>query len=93
MLELQAFIAHHKPSHVWIQGPDFDRPILEDLCRQLGVDMPWKYYLTADSRTAWNLAFPGQKHDPRPHHALPDCKATLADLARSLIALGSRHAA
>lgn len=90
---LSRFIREHAPERVWIQGPDFDRPIIESLCRSIGEDLPWDYWRTADSRTVWNLAFPGIKHDPRPHHAVPDCRATLNDLARSLIQLNCRDAA
>jgi hypothetical protein len=90
---LRTFIRNHRPERVWIQGQDFDRPIIESLCRSVGEDLPWEYYRTADSRTAWNLAFPGQKHDKRPHHAVPDCRATLKDLARSLIHLNRRESA
>ncbi len=90
---LSRFIREHKPERVWIQGPDFDRPIIESFCREVGEDLPWDYWRTADSRTAWNLAFPGIKHDPRPHHSVPDCRATLKDLARSLIELNRRESA
>lgn len=93
MKALANFIASHKPHRVWIQGPDFDRPILENLCQQHGLALPWEYWRTADSRTAWNLAFPGVKHDKRPHRAIADCKATLHDLAKSLIALNRTDAA
>ena len=90
---LAQFIRKHNPQHIWIQGPDFDRPILESFFQQFGADLPWDYWRIRDSRTAWNLAFPGVKHSPRPHTALADCKATLHDLAQSLIALNRRPAA
>jgi hypothetical protein len=73
-----------KPQHVWIQGPDFDRPILENFLTQAGHKLPWDYWRTRDVRTAWDLAFPGEQHPPRPHHALPDCEATLACLQKAL---------
>jgi hypothetical protein len=95
------FIEFHEPRHVWIQGPDFDMPILanvarsilEDFFTQFGGELPWKFWTTRDARTAWDIAFPGVKHAKRPHHALPDCEATLADLAKALTELGRTHAA
>ncbi len=91
--EIADFIGRHNPEHIWIQGPDFDRPILESFHQQFGEELPWDYWRMMDSRTSWNLAFPGIKHDKRPHTAIGDCKATLADLAKSLIALKRRKAA
>ena len=90
---IAAFIYTHKPNRIWIQGPDFDRPILENFFRALNLPMPWEYWRTSDSRTAWNLAFPGIKHDPRPHHAIPDCYATLKDLQASLTQLNCQASA
>lgn len=92
MKTLSLFLDKHKPECIWIQGPDFDRPILESLFQQFGGELPWEYWRVRDSRTAWNLAFPGVKHDPRPHRALDDCKHTLADLKRSLVALKGEEA-
>jgi hypothetical protein len=38
------------------------------------------------------MAFPDQRPAKRPHRALEDCQATLADLIRSLQELGCLHA-
>jgi len=76
------------PHHVWIQGPDFDRPILENFLNQLGAKLPWAHWRTRDTRTVWDLAFPGRKHAPRPHTALADCHATLQDLRDALNRIG-----
>lgn len=81
---LAEFFETQTPHRVWIQGPDFDRPILENFCNQFGAALPWDFWRTRDTRTLWDIAFPGIKHDPRPHHALADCRATLADLQKSL---------
>jgi hypothetical protein len=85
--QLTEFIASHHPQHVWIQGPDFDRPILQNLCAQVQRELPWEYWRTRDARTVWDLAFPGVKHESRPHRALDDCRATLNDLNRALTQL------
>jgi hypothetical protein len=90
---LRRFFEHHQPHRIWIQGPDFDRPILEDFLRQFGAVLPWEFWRTRDTRTLWDTAFPDKKHPPRPHHALDDCLATLDDLKASLIALNRAFAA
>lgn len=90
---LREFFTRHTPHRIWIQGPDFDRPILENFLRQFGEKLPWEFWRTRDTRTLWDTAFPDKKHDPRPHHALPDCLATLADLLNSLTSLHRTEAA
>ena len=85
---LADFLKCFNPHRVWIQGPDFDRPIIEDFCRQYGVAFPWDFWRTRDTRTVWDLAFPGRKHAPRPHTALADCHATLQDLRDALNRIG-----
>ena len=93
IFHLRKFIQHHQPQHVWIQGPDFDRPIIESLCQHVGEPLPWEYFRTRDTRTVWDVAFPGIKHDSRPHHAVPDCRATLKDLTAALSLLARTQAA
>jgi len=90
---LLAFVRKHHPQNIWIQGPDFDAPILQSFHQQNSAELPWKYWQVQDSRTAWKLAFPGIKHDPRPHSAIGDCEATLRDLAKSLVTLDRAIAA
>jgi len=90
---LRQFIAAYNPRRIWIQGPDFDRPVLEDFCTQFGDALPWEFWRTRDTRTIWDAAFPDVKHAPRPHHALPDCRATLTDLTKALVALNRTQAA
>jgi len=90
---LRRFIASVAPRRIWIQGPDFDRPIIEDFFAQFGGGLPWDFWRTRDTRTIWDAAFPDVKHDKRPHHALPDCRATLADLTKALVTLNRTEAA
>jgi hypothetical protein len=87
--KLAAVFVYAKPQHVWIQGPDFDRPVLENFMSQAGHKLPWEYWRTRDCRTAWDLAFPGEKAPRRPHHALADCEATLQCLKKALEKLKS----
>ena len=75
-------------SHIWIQGPDFDRPLLQNFLEQNGATLPWDYWKTRDARTLWDIAFPGQKAPPRPHTALADCRATLECMRLAMVELG-----
>ena len=75
--QISAFIREHKPKHVWIQGTDFDRPLIENFFKWLGRPLPWHFGISRDARTLCDLAFPGEKHSKRPHKALADCMETL----------------
>lgn len=83
-LQIRSIFQSYSHSHVWIQGPDFDRPLLENFFASQNMPLPWEFWKTRDCRTAYDLAFPGKKHPSRPHKALEDCHATLADLKLSL---------
>lgn len=82
--ELAQYFREYKPTRVWIQGTCFDRPIIEDFYRSLSQPLPWHFTASRDARTAWDMAFPTQRHPKRPHKALEDCQATLADLTKAL---------
>jgi hypothetical protein len=90
---IRDFFYTYEPAHVWIQGPDFDRPILESFIASVippkpGTSaLPWKFWKTKDARTTWDNAFPGVKHPKRPHLALEDCRHTLMDLKAAFEAL------
>jgi len=84
MDRLAAFVALHKPDRVWIWGADFDRPILEDICRMLGRESLWEYHATLDARTIWSLAFPNTRRPSRTHTALDDCLCAISDLKAAL---------
>lgn len=77
---------------VWSWGSTYDFPLMEAAFRtHLDRGLPWKYHRAQCARTVWNLAFPGVKHAPRPHHALEDCFAGVADLCAALGALRKSH--
>lgn len=84
---LTAWIAEVAPERVWIWGPDFDRPILDNAFLMVGGEIPWPYYKTMDGRTVWNLAFPTTKRPKRPHASLGDCLAGINDLRAALVKL------
>ncbi len=89
IVKMQEMFTEHQPKHVWIQGTDFDRPIIEDFCKAHNQPLPWRFSKSRDARTTYDLAFPGQSHPKRPHRALEDCQATLADLIQSLTKLNA----
>ena len=71
---LKSFVYHASDEPVvWGNGATFDISMLEDNYRQLGMDVPWKFYNVRDVRTIVDLAkgiversdfeFEGVKHD------------------------------
>lgn len=60
---------------IWAQGPVFDIAILENLYRQLGKPIPWKYFNIRDSRTLIKaLGSDIENKRENAHDALADCK-------------------
>jgi len=80
MSSLRMFIDLEKPTTIWAWGMDFERAHLQHLAHLIAQPLPWPYYKSADARTVWNLAFPGKKPERRPHTALEDVHAQIADL-------------
>lgn len=62
-------------SVIWCQGTDFDIPIITNLFRFYGNDLPWKYSNVRDARTLIKLMHPGYKSNPgaNGHRAIEDC--------------------
>lgn len=81
--------AGHEIDDVWSWGATYDFPLLDPYWERYatGGEPPWAYWQPACARTVWKLAFPGVKHGPRPHHALEDCLAGVADLCAALAKL------
>jgi hypothetical protein len=70
---------------VWSWGSTYDFPVLDAALAVIGEKAPWEYWQQQCARTAWKIAFgPDRKHAPRPHHALEDCRAGVADLCEAL---------
>lgn len=90
---MNSFVNLHRPKHVWVQGPDFDLPKLRSYFHPIGQGLPWDFWRVRDSRTLLDLAFPDVKHAPRPHRAVPDCEATIRDIAKALLHLNCTAAA
>ena len=66
-----------KVTHVWAQGSNFDPVLLEASMGLCGVKVPWRFYNTRDTRTAYNIASLDPKKITRKgehHNALEDAK-------------------
>lgn len=81
--------AGHEIDDVWSWGSTYDFPLLDPYWERYGTagEAPWMYWQPSCARTVWKLAFPGVKHGKRPHHALDDCKAGVADLCAAIAKL------
>jgi hypothetical protein len=75
---------HSETVEVWAWGLDFETAHLKAACAATRFPMPWMYYEGRCARTAWYLAFPGQKPPKRPHIASLDVTAQVADLCQAL---------
>lgn len=81
-------------NHVWSHGINFDEPIWRTAVEAAGVDVPWHYRATRDTRTLFWLAEFDEKSIPREgpdHHALFDAiaqakciQAAIRDLQRKM---------
>lgn len=70
---------------VWANSPSFDLVILEDAFRQLGLDVPWKFWEQRDVRTVLKLA--GIRKGKVSHLAVDDCRRQAEYVTRAYEAL------
>jgi len=62
---------------MWSHGKEFDLPILKFAMETVGLECPWKFWDTRDTRTVYDVCgvnlktIPFDKHFA--HHALGDC--------------------
>jgi exodeoxyribonuclease VIII len=68
------------PDAVWSWGSTYDFPILAHAHLLTGIPCRWKYWQQLCARTVWQCAFGDARHAPRPHNALEDARAAVADL-------------
>lgn len=71
---------------IWANSPSFDCVILETAYKKCGIDIPWKFWLTRDCRTLFDLAGIRKRDLPSngEHHALNDCYTQLIGVSRAL---------
>jgi hypothetical protein len=60
---------------IWSHGATFDIPILGDAYNRCGLEVPWKYWNSRDTRTLFEIANIKVKDLPQEnmHNALYDC--------------------
>lgn len=81
-LALRAFSAFCRGAdQFWCRGTNFDPILLEDLCRQFGAEVPWRFNQLRDVRTLDELD-PGHLSYPDvvAHKPLDDCMAQIAQV-------------
>jgi len=73
LLDFSAWIS---PSNkIWGNGDDFDCSILAEAYAKCNLPIPWKFWMTRDCRTLFDIAHIKNKDLPNnsKHHALYDC--------------------
>lgn len=81
-------------TYPWSQGANFDQPLIEEIMRRLGVPIPWKFYDSACTRTAYRMSgfnVFGVKRQGIPHYALDDCLHQIVCVQKSYSKLGLRN--
>lgn len=83
---LTQFVRKVRTQFVWSQGSNFDGPIIEHVYRVLGLEPPWKFWDTRDTRTAYDMAkfnFKGQPRAGTYHNALEDARHQAVCVSRA----------
>lgn len=76
----------NKFTRVWAQGSNFDTVLWEAVCNMVNIKVPWRFWNTRDTRTAYELAGFNTKSVKREgtyHNALDDSKHQVRCLYRS----------
>lgn len=74
---LRAWYKDSPAIFLWSQGSNFDGVLLENLFRKCDIKVPWVFYNTRDTRTAYQMGKVNTKAIPfegQPHNALDDSK-------------------
>lgn len=73
-------------TYVWGNGDDFDCTILGEAFSRCNMEIPWKFFLTRDCRTLFDLAGIKKADLPRglEHHAIHDCYRQIVGVKNSL---------
>lgn len=75
--------------HIWSHGDDFDCVILSSAYEACGLDVPWKFWSTRDTRTLFDLANINIRDFPikEEHHALYDAYRQVLGVRKGLVKL------
>ncbi len=89
---LLAFTQWFKGSdYIWSHGDDFDTVILGEAYRKCGLQSPWKYWNTRDTRTLFDVAKVTKEMMPNEnlHNAVFDCYRQILGVALAFKMLSS----
>ena len=75
---------------IWVWGMDYDLPIIKRCLEVVEIAIPWKYWMARDGRTLWNIAFPDEKLDKKPHSAIEDSIIQVDLVHRATVELEKR---
>tara|TARA_B100001094_G_C18156547_1_gene786789 strand:- start:389 stop:955 length:567 start_codon:yes stop_codon:yes gene_type:complete len=77
--DFTSWFGTNKNTKIWSHGDDFDCVILASAFRAFGMEPPWKFWNTRDTRTLFDLANFSLKSIPNTklHHALYDTYAQI----------------
>ena len=74
---------------IWIQGPTFDVPVLNNLFEEYGKGLPWAYHTIRDSRTLLDLI--PIESESATHDSLADCIRQAIMIQKALSGLGVKQ--
>lgn len=82
LYSINNWIARNEASAVWVNGLDFDVPMLSHAFKQFGVSIPWKYNAVRDVRTiSKEFSISPNRHGTH-HNALDDSMWNVAVIQR-----------
>ena len=69
---------------IWANSPSFDCVILENVYKKCKLKIPWKFWLTRDCRTLYDLANISKRdiENNKEHHALYDCYSQITGVIK-----------
>ena len=84
-------------THIWAHGDDFDCVIVKEACARAGIECPFKFWTTRDTRTLYDLAGVHLR-DYKPktggitmvHHSLHDCYHQIRAAEESFARIGTQ---
>ena len=77
-LNITCDLLNDKRINIWSHGKDFDAVILQNAFKVCGLECPWKFWDTRDTRTIYAFSNVNLKNIPMPegykaHNAVGDC--------------------
>lgn len=78
---------------IWCHGATFDCPLMQEVYRRAGIELPWHWGAVRDTRTLYDLALidPKAFAVPPPHVALNDAIGQTRAANAALVILARAH--